>query len=183
MIIFNQDNRIVMNNIYPYESTYVKPTLSIGDTYGGGIVFYITAPVAGATSGTSGLISKTTDMDGTAIWGCMTQVVGTLSTIGSGNQNTIKAHDKGCFSTPVAANYCYDLTDGTYSDWWLPSQDELRQMFIQKNVIGGFAPDGYWSSTEVTEHVDYAKSIDLATGTLNWWRKNTAERVRAIRQF
>ncbi len=136
------------------------PTKTIGDTYQGGVVFYITAPTAGATSGTAGLISKTTNMTGTGVWGCYgTAISGADGTaIGTGNQNTTDIHNAGCSHVPVAANYCYDLTDGTYSDWWLPSLDELNQMYIQKSVIGGFLSSNYWSSSEYS--------------TYNAWRQN-----------
>jgi hypothetical protein len=37
---------------------------------------------------------------------------------------------------------------GGYSDWYLPSSDELNQLYINRVAIGGFDSSDYWSSTE-----------------------------------
>ena len=46
-----------------------------------------------------------------------------------------------------AIEACADLGDG----WRLPTMDELNLMFENKNKIGGFTSNGYWSSTEKDE--------------------------------
>ncbi len=35
------------------------------------------------------------------------------------------------------------------SDWHLPSKTELKVLYEHRNVVGGFAKDDYWSSTEL----------------------------------
>jgi hypothetical protein len=47
----------------------------------------------------------------------------------------------------VAARKCDDLALNGYDDWFLPSKDELNQMYLQRSVIGGFHKC-YWSSSE-----------------------------------
>ena len=162
--------------------TLETPSYTIGDTYQGGIVLYITAPVAGATSGTAGLISKTTD-GGQLGWGCYeTAISGADGTsIGTGNQNTIDIHNAGCSHVPAAANYCYDLTDGTYSDWWLPSKDELNRMYVQKSIIGGFAASNYWSSSEHSSNDSWG--LYFPVGDQNYSYKFYNHYVRAVRGF
>ena len=157
--------------------------INIGDTFQGGVVFYITAPVSGATSGTAGLICKTSDMSGTGQWGCYgTKVSGADGTaIGTGEQNTIDIHNQTCMHTPTAANYCFNLTAETYSDWWLPSLNELGQMQIQKSIIGGFGSYSYWSSSEYNNND--AKYINFNGLTATSLPKNTNAHVRAIRRF
>jgi hypothetical protein len=54
----------------------------------------------------------------------------------------------GCSEAGIAARLCGDLVLGGFSDWYLPSKDELNQLYINRVAIGGFASNGYWSSTE-----------------------------------
>jgi hypothetical protein len=41
---------------------------------------------------------------------------------------------------------------GGLSDWYLPSRDELRALFLRQRLVGGFQLHGYWSSSEVSPH-------------------------------
>ena len=124
----------------------------IGSTYQGGIVFYL-------DGNGGGLISASTDQ-GVAEWGCDATFVSAMATaIGTGSQNTINIVNANCSPYyPKAANICDTLTLGGYSDWFLPSKDELNAMYLnigQGNAlglgnIGGFTGWAYyWSSTEV----------------------------------
>jgi len=54
----------------------------------------------------------------------------------------------GCNEAGIAARLCGDLVLGGYSDWYLPSKDELDQLYLNRVAIGGFANLFYWSSTE-----------------------------------
>ena len=129
----------------------------IGDTYQGGIVFYL-------DSNSGGLIAAPTDQ-GQAEWGCYgTTISGADGTaIGTGAQNTIDI-EIGCTTPGTAADICANLTLEGYSDWFLPSKDELNLMWTNladsdgdenstgltdPNNIGGFANYIYWSSTEI----------------------------------
>lgn len=59
--------------------------------------------------------------------------------------------DAGTMTWQSAMDYCDNLTFADYSDWFLPDQDELNAMYVNRNTIGGFVTTDntcYWSSTE-----------------------------------
>ena len=169
-----------------------NPTgLSIGDTYQGGIIFYL-------DGNGGGLIAAPTDQS-SAEWGCYgTTISGADGTaIGTGAQNTIDI-ELGCTTTGTAADICANLTLGGYSDWFLPSKDELNLMWTNladsdgngfvggpsdTNNIGGFAANSsYWSSTELDAfHAWY----QYFTNGLQYsgYYKNDYFNVRAVRAF
>ena len=87
-----------------------------------------------------------------------------------------------------------------YTDWYLPSLEELELMF---NTIGQGGPEGnigefadgwYWSSDALIEVPvglmpdaiiigDYAWYVDFNNGNSNYYHKNINQRVRVIRSF
>jgi hypothetical protein len=121
----------------------MTPSFYIGENYGGGIIFYIDS------TGLHGLISATSDQSTyKAPWGCQgTLIGGTGTAIGTGDANT-EAIVAGCPTIGIAAQICDTLVLNGYSDWFLPSKDELNQMYIQKNLINMNNTNEYWSSSE-----------------------------------
>ena len=144
-------------------SACLYASLAIGDTHQGGIIFYLDGNGGGLIAAPSDQ-SNTTSSSTFAKWGCMYQnIIGADGTaIGTGAQNTIDIGSwfGGCTTSGTAADICANLTLGGYSDWFLPSRDELLEMFYnigQGNVvvptltnIGGFSNTKYWSSSEVS---------------------------------
>jgi hypothetical protein len=106
--------------------------------------------------------------------------------IGTGKQNTIDI-TTAYPSADYAANLCadYSVTDGgvTYDDWFLPSQAELNQMYVNLKVpgIGGFAGNYYWSSSENDATNAWAQYF--SNGTQSQYDKDYIWRVRAARAF
>ncbi|MFA6506287.1 MAG: hypothetical protein WCT14_09325, partial [Treponemataceae bacterium] len=70
---------------------------------------------------------------------------------------------------------------GGYDDWFLPSKDELNLMYGQKGVIGSFASDYYWSSSEVDNYGAWGQGF--ASGGQYDYYKGSGIRVRAVRTF
>jgi len=54
----------------------------------------------------------------------------------------------GRYSWEAAKKACDDLDENGYSDWHLPTKDELNKLYDAKSAVGGFSGGNYWSSTE-----------------------------------
>ena len=88
------------------------------------------------------------------------------------------------FLTPsgTAAGIASSYSLNGFSDWYLPSQDELNLMYAQKTIVGGFANTFYWSSTEYNSSLAWIRNY--VTGTDNIPKKdNNSVGVRAVRAF
>ena len=165
-------------------------TLSIGDYYQGGKVAYIL--VSGDPGYDAivqhGLIAATVDQStGYGIkWnnGSNSAIgIGARGTaIGTGlsNTNTIIT-SQGATSTNYAAGLARAYTGGGYTDWYLPSQDELNKLYLNKTAIGGFATNYYWSSTEFASYGAWSQGFGSGLQGANG--KSVTSYVRAIRAF
>ncbi len=168
------------------------PPAELGDFAYGGVVFYIFQPGdPGYVEGEQhGLVAAVSDQSSGAKWGCWgTTIGGTGTGIGSGAPNTA-AIVGGCGEVGIAARICNDLDLNGYSDWFLPSKDELNRMYQNRSTInatavahGGsnFASTHYWSSSESAS--DTAHCQDFSNGWQVLGSKNNSLRVRAIRTF
>jgi len=165
--------------------TSVAPVYNVGGIGpAGGIIFhkignqyYECAPIASEWTG--------------KVWGgYQTLVGGTLHTVGSGQANTLLIVAKFGTAEPYtgktdyAAKICNDLVFGGFSDWFLPSRNELNLMYsnLKLNSLGGFSNACYWSSSETTMSIG-AYVQDFTQGTEWTYNKYEPYRVRAIRSF
>ena len=162
----------------PTNNNNNNSALAIGDTHQGGIVFYL-------DGNGGGLIAATSDQSSGAEWGCVGTVISGADgmAIGTGNQNTIDI-EAGCTTPGTAADICANLTLGGYNDWFLPSKDELNEMYtnLYQQGLGGFADYGYWSSTEVG-NANAWEQYFFNGYQLNDGTKNGNVNVRAVRAF
>lgn len=173
----NSNNRVLLydnKNVLLDSERYCT-----GTTYGGGVVFYTWSGC------THGLIAATQDIVGApgAPWGCDETLIGTSTSIGSGLQNSINIYNN-CSTAGIAARLCLDWSFSGYTDWYLPSKDELTQMCLMADIIGGFNKSvAYWSSSErSTEPARVAWFYYWGSGYSSDY-KYFQENVRAIRQF
>jgi hypothetical protein len=151
--------------------------LAIGDTGpAGGKVFYLTD-----ATGLHGLEAAPVDQSSGANWGCfVTKVSGTSTAIGTGKANT--AAINALCGTGTAAFIAASYSLNGFTDWYLPSIDELNLLYAKKAVVGGFANLGYWSSTD-HEFDGYAWVRGFGDGFMGPNRKNDNRQVRAVRAF
>jgi hypothetical protein len=166
-------------------------THSIGESFGGGIVFYVW------DYGRHGLIAATSNLSfgGTTgfTWGpTANYVMAIRNGINAGMSNTERIIIKqgagiGNYAAMVAAHYSFNGNGwGDYGDWYLPSLYELQLLFKQKNDKRlNFTNTTYvWSSTEADDKTAYTINFFSSTGTVQAEPKNLNLRsVRAIRSF
>jgi hypothetical protein len=168
---------------YGSEISFTTSSISIGDPYQGGIVAYIlTVGDPGYDAGVQhGLIATTADKTA-AIWGCSGTSITTSEAIGSGNSNTT-AIITTCTTAGIAAKVCADLVEGGYSDWYLPSRNELTKLYTNKTSIGGFADAVYLSSTHSNATAAIVRDFTLNGGGETEQSKATAYKFRPVRSF
>ena len=193
----------------PEITTPIAPTsYKVGDTGpGGGKVFYV-APSSFTSTGsacgtackyleaapvvwiqnatpagqTNCQIADTMSNDPLCAWSDNTSTrIGTTGTgIGTGYANTsamiAQSGSKGKAGTVARA-----FQGGGKTDWFLPSEDELNQMFVNKSTIGGFASDYYWSSSEILRSIAWFQ--DFSDGDWGTGFKANTFSVRPVRAF
>jgi len=168
------------------EITYV-----IGDTGpAGGIVFQVSdgglhgfevAPVDQAPLSPLG-----------AEWGCyLTMIPGADGTdVGTGAQNTIDILAS-CTTAGIAAILADAYLLNGFNDWFLPSKDELNEMYLNIGPgsvppvnVGGFADGTYWSSSEISGKGAWAQDFDfVGGGGQGGGGKTNNDAVRVVRAF
>ncbi len=165
-------------------STWVSNTHYIGESYGGGIVFYI------YDNGQHGLIAATADQStGIAWYNGTNRITGTTGDgLNAGAMNTamiiatqMADNQNGNFAAKICADYSETVGDVTYGDWYLPSKYELNLLHQQRSVVGGFANYWYWSSSEYVASSAWFQQFP--GGGQDQDIKASAYRVRAIRAF
>ena len=157
---------------------------------GGGVVFYVAlVPFTSLGSDCARdclyLESGRVDLGGPQTW-CSngnTFINITSNGIGSGMRNTMLASTV-CSSGAV--KLAFDFENKGKLDWHLPSMKELHELFKNRDVVGGFGSDAYWSSTEMTRGTAWNQyfspgsnvNFDRANGN-----KSSSFFIRPVRAF
>jgi uncharacterized protein (TIGR02145 family) len=162
------------------------PLLSIGDVYQGGKVAYILQAGDPGFDATiqKGIIAASSDQSTGIRWynGNNTTTGASGTAIGTGSANTTAIITiQGGTPTSYAAGLASAYAGGGYTDWYLPSKDELDKLYLNRTAIGGFADGYYWSSTEIYTNVAFLRNFGFGHEQL--LGKEFPGYVRAIRAF
>jgi hypothetical protein len=161
---------------------------AVGDLRAGGIVFWVDP-----ADNTHGLVCAIDDQSSRIRWynGNYTTTGATGTAIGTGSANTTAIiANQGTTETAYAAGLARAYNGGGYTDWFLPSKDELNQMYENKAMINStatansgsnFTNNYYWSSTEYDAGSAWLQSFNNGDQA-NGGKSNTVY-VRAVRAF
>lgn len=158
-------------------------THTIGESYGGGIVFYV------YDNGLHGLIAAPADFSYIQWYNGVYRITGTSGDgLGAGAMNTamivatqMADSQAGNFAAKMCADYSVTVNGITYGDWYLPSKYECALLYLNKAIVGGFTTYNYWTSTEAG---NYAWTTSFFDGNQNTFGgKDNTNLVRAIRAF
>jgi len=178
------------------ESKETSECQNLGEECEGGLLAYIDE------QGTKLIVSSVNNAEDIQ-WGCRGQLLNITSReYGTGKENTqalVNWHQgwqDPWFTAPegstgychekndgtVAANVCNDLELNGYSDWYLPSIDELDYIYenVHKNGQGDFGESECWSSSESSEGSAWIKSF-ATRGDEYGYQKSFNRSVRCVR--
>jgi len=155
---------------------------------GGGTIFYVdlnreagSRYFEAACAGWRNYCDGTT-ADPLAGWGCGKRYVGSAgeTEIGLGEENTAIIVAQ-CVDAGTAAKLAARYSRNTLDDWFLPSRDELFELYRRRASVGGLTFPYYWSSSETTNwrsayFLDYYFGIQASS-------KGSLRFVRPIRSF
>jgi len=139
-------------------------------------------------TGEHGLVAALGDIGAAFPWGCQwTEISGAdAQFVGSGLQNSLDII-AGCTEVSIAGSVALNTSIDGYSDWYLPSILELKEMH---NSIGpgssdadiaGLGNDSYWSSSESGDQ--FALCFYCNHGGYLSKYKSSMHLVRTVRAF
>ena len=95
-----------------------------------------------------------------------------------------------------AAQFCHSLNIGDFTDWYLPSRDELAMLWrnlgprrentpelFHEGEAEVFKTNWYWSSTEHASYSFYAWSVGFSNGYQDSFHESSNFGVRAVRRL
>ena len=192
-----------------FAMSFTANSQEIGDIFEGGIVFHKNEDGTGLVASMEDLGWVSADQDD-VVWGCLHFNVDGADgeAIGTGYQNTMDIINFGCVGNtpewPSAAQLAIDYESDGYNDWYMPSIDELLEMYNtigcgnidwasfggaagnywdcddSNSNIGGFKLGAqYWSSTEGTWN--QALAVNMRFGSNQGIGKSSQQSLRVIR--
>jgi hypothetical protein len=180
LILFASCSKNSPSYDHPYDN-------KIGDQKFGGIFFYV------YNFGQHGLVAARNDIPNDMPW--VSRISDLLrldlfSKIGSGSINTglinMVYSNRPADSSYAAMACTLSSLDG-FNDWYLPSKDELNELYKQRDVVGGFVQGDstnnflYWSSTNSDTTTAWAQSF--YDGVQVQENKRNGNNIRPIRSF
>jgi len=104
--------------------------------------------------------------------------------IGTGWINTMEIIKQGNVD-PVtsAAAYTEAYEHNGQTDWYLPSRDEFKTLYEQRDIVGEFSGADYWSSSEVSPNMAWSHYFHQGHPLLPHPKNHYTHLIRPIRAF
>ena len=99
----------------------------------------------------------------------------------SGRYLEAAPEDIGPYTWEEGVAACRNYSYGGCTDWYLPSKNELNQLYLNRKIVGGFSTVYYWSSSEIVANgawYQYFYDGDQVNDV-----KNSTYYVRPVRAF
>ncbi len=98
-----------------------------------------------------------------------------------GTNLMIQKEDLGYGDISTANTMCNGSIVAGYTDWRMPTKDELMTLYTNRNLIGGFMATKYWSNSPLPVNRLNYNCIDFNNGELTWDSFEKVHAVRAVR--
>ena len=154
-----------------------EPPPVVGDYYQGGII------IALDDSAKHGLIAAIEDQSSENPWYNGEFVQTNAVSTKNGSDNTEKILKAQGVNKPYAAKLCADYQFDGYSDWFLPSKDQLMILYQNKHLLDGLANEIYWSSTEHETGSAWVQNFSTGEQHINNTSDQAGVHTRAVREF
>ncbi len=162
---------------YGSEVSFTTQAFYVGQSHQGGLIYYLDG------TGEHGLIVGATNAAVDIEWGprpFTTSVTNTAMGTGAANTDLIVASQG---EGNYAANAAKAYNAGGYSDWYLPSLDELTALYHVASYLGITTEyTDFWSSSEYSEYDAWAIRFN-DDGSPTAFGKIASLAVRAVRSF
>jgi len=93
----------------------------------------------------------------------------------------VAMQDEGSFNWTQAQRKCASFKSEGFTDWRLPTNDELKKLYANRKYLGHYTKGMYWSSTE--DGSEEAWIHNFINGTQGKGKKDAVISVRAVRSF
>ncbi|NNV56985.1 DUF1566 domain-containing protein [Limnovirga soli] len=174
-----KENALQPSAVSTSSTANAATTHYLGEAFGGGIIYWIDSAAG------TGLIAATENQSDAMAWNkdSSYKLIGAKGkSIGTGRINTQKIITAfGTAGSPYAALLCVNYRGGGFTDWFLPSREELYKMSLNKKYLQGLTGGNYWSSSERNSITTYL--IHFHNNLKSNTNKSDTFHVRAIRTF
>lgn len=95
----------------------------------------------------------------------------------------MSTEDLGHGNWTIAVELCDNYSNENYDDWRLPTLEDLRVIYANKNIVSNFQENWYWSTTEDPDNLEQAYHLGFMSGDEMSVPKKHGKFVRAVRNF